>query len=72
MKNAIAGLLLVLVCGSGGVFAEDVREDAGEAALGVMEDFLVAFNARDEEAWADTLHFPHVRLASGQESSYQR
>jgi len=29
-----------------------------------MSAFLEAFNARDEAAWADTLHFPHVRLAS--------
>ncbi len=33
-------------------------------ALAVMEAFLSAFNDRDEAAWADTLHFPHVRLAS--------
>jgi hypothetical protein len=34
-------------------------------ALAVMEAFMRAFNARDEAAWADTLHFPHVRIASG-------
>lgn len=39
---------------------------AAEAgALAVMAEFLRAFNARDEAAWADTLHFPHVRIASG-------
>ena len=37
-------------------------EDAG--ARQAMDDFLTAFNARDEAAWADSLHFPHVRLAS--------
>eukprot|EP00752_Nemacystus_decipiens_P017638 g15809.t1 len=30
-----------------------------------MDDFLTAFNARDESGWADTLLFPHVRVASG-------
>lgn len=40
-------------------------EQAKTAALGVMEAFLLAFNARDEAAWADTLQFPHVRMASG-------
>ncbi|NKC00773.1 MAG: hypothetical protein GKR90_20070 [Pseudomonadales bacterium] len=29
-----------------------------------MDEFLSAFNARDEVRWADTLHFPHVRIAS--------
>ena len=33
------------------------------AARAVMTDFLEAFNRRDVEAWAKTLHFPHVRLA---------
>lgn len=40
-------------------------EQAKAAALGVMEAFMQAFNARDEAAWADTLQFPHVRMASG-------
>ncbi len=40
-------------------------EEAKAAAIGVMEAFLQAFNARDEAAWADTLQFPHVRMASG-------
>ena len=34
-------------------------------AVTVMHAFLAAFNARDEQAWAQTLHFPHVRVASG-------
>ena len=29
-----------------------------------MDEFLSAFNARDEVRWADTLLFPHVRIAS--------
>jgi hypothetical protein len=39
-------------------------------ALAVMEAFMSAFNARDEAAWADTLHFPHVRIASGGVTMY--
>jgi hypothetical protein len=39
--------------------------EARNAALAVMDAFLAAFNARDEAAWADTLLFPHVRIASG-------
>lgn len=40
--------------------------DAIVAARGVMEDFMTTFNARNESAWADTLLFPHVRIASGE------
>jgi hypothetical protein len=43
---------------------------AREAALAVMDAFLEAFNARDESAWADTLHYPHVRIASGTVAVY--
>lgn len=47
------------------------RTSAAEAAaLAVMDAFLAAFNARDEEAWAETLVYPHVRLASGTVAVY--
>ncbi len=35
------------------------------AAEAVMHEFIRTFNSRDEAAWADTLLFPHVRVASG-------
>ena len=34
-------------------------------ALKVMHDFMRTFNSRDTEAFADTLTYPHVRIASG-------
>jgi hypothetical protein len=43
---------------------------AEASALEVMDAFLAAFNASDVPAWADTLLFPHVRLASGQVRVY--
>jgi len=39
--------------------------DSVAAARAVMDDFMTHFNARDEARWADTLLFPHVRVASG-------
>lgn len=53
-------LLVILLLGSGAGRADAPAEEA----VRVMNDFLAAFNARDEAAWADTLLFPHVRLAS--------
>jgi len=40
-------------------------EAAVKAARLVMDDFMTHFNARDKVRWADTLLFPHVRVASG-------
>ncbi len=44
---------------------------AEKAALGTLDQFMVAFNARDMQAWADTIHFPHIRIASGQVSIFE-
>jgi hypothetical protein len=41
------------------------RDAAAKAAIGVVEAYMAAFNARDEQAWADTLNYPHLRLAPG-------
>lgn len=54
----------------GGRPADTGTAEAERAALAVMEDFLAAFNGRDEAAWADTLHFPHVRIASQRVAVY--
>jgi len=43
----------------------DIDEKALAAARGVMAAHMEALNARDGEALAATLHFPHYRLASG-------
>lgn len=34
----------------------------------VMDDFMTTFNARDVKAWAETFHYPHIRIASGEVS----
>lgn len=41
------------------------HSEAIAAARQVMDDFMTTFNARDEEAWAGTFHYPHIRIASG-------
>jgi hypothetical protein len=60
----IAAILLAVLSGWASMTWAQTADDPEAAALAVMDAFLVAFNARDEAAWADTLHFPHVRLAS--------
>ncbi len=41
-----------------------VKTAIAEANL-VMTEFMASFNARDAARWADTLLFPHIRVASG-------
>jgi hypothetical protein len=43
----------------------DERDQAEAAAIAVVERYMEAFNARDEDAWADTFNYPHLRVASG-------
>tara|TARA_B110000858_G_C17810077_1_gene480678 strand:- start:14332 stop:14826 length:495 start_codon:yes stop_codon:yes gene_type:complete len=41
------------------------KEAAIAGAMGAMDEFMLAFNARDPEAWAASLNYPQVRLAGG-------
>jgi hypothetical protein len=41
------------------------HQDAIDAAQGVLDEFMAAFNARDLARWNETFNFPSVRLASG-------
>lgn len=40
-------------------------EQAIESAMESLNVYMAAFNSRDSEAWAATLNYPHVRIASG-------
>ena len=58
-----AGLFFAVVLGvTSPAFAD---ETALKAARATMDDFMTAFNAKDEDAWAATFNYPHVRFASG-------
>ena len=43
---------------------------AENAAMGVLDRFMTAFNARDEAAMCGTFHYPHIRFASGAVRTY--
>ncbi len=68
LKMVLPSLFLCSCLMANPVFADAA---AREAATGVMADFLAAFNARDEAAWADTLVYPHVRIASSEVVIYE-
>ena len=42
------------------------------AAMKVLDDHLIALNARDEAALVATLHFPHYRLTSGRMKVWEK
>jgi len=49
------------------VLAQDAddNEQAIAGAMAAMDNFMLGFNAKDPQAWADSLNYPHVRFASG-------
>lgn len=63
MRSIISALVLGLAIFSPSLASAD--DAALAAARGVMDDFMTAFNAKDEDAWAATFNYPHVRFASG-------
>jgi hypothetical protein len=43
----------------------EIQQQAIAGAMAAMDDFMIGFNARDPQAWAASLNYPHVRFASG-------
>ncbi len=41
------------------------HRSAERAATAVLDEFMLAFNNQDMDAWSKTLNYPHVRFASG-------
>ena len=41
------------------------HDDQVAEAMKALDEFMATFNSRDMEAWAKTLNYPHVRIASG-------
>lgn len=60
-------LLTLLVVTASALFTgiQGVDASAEDEAMAVLDRYMEAFNARDEVAWAKTLNYPHVRIASG-------
>jgi hypothetical protein len=59
-------LVALIVLSISAVAQNSAEEEAAVAgAMGAMDAFMLGFNARDPEAWAASLNYPHVRFASG-------
>ncbi|MDF1854777.1 hypothetical protein [Pseudooceanicola sp.] len=46
--------------------------DVEQAALKVLDDFMVALNAQDSDGMRATLHFPHYRLSTSGVQVYEK
>jgi len=57
--------LSIILCllGSMDVYAD---QTPNQQAMQVLDEFMQGFNAYDAQAWMQTLHFPHYRLAKGE------
>lgn len=64
---SVVFISLSVLLGSTPISAQDDSEieEAIAGAMGAMDAFMLGFNARDPEAWAASLNYPHVRFASG-------
>ena len=52
--------------GAGAPLSEERAAPIAATAIAKVEEYMAAFNARDPAAWAATLHYPHIRIASGE------
>jgi hypothetical protein len=63
---AARALLLCALLASSVSAQEDTEiSDAIAGAMQAMDEFMLGFNAKDMDAWASSLNYPHVRFASG-------
>ena len=65
----LAAVLVLALAVAAPIEARDAEAEA--AAMKVLDDFMIAFNARDAAAFEAVLHFPHYRIASGNVSVLQ-
>ncbi len=64
--TTIAALLLLAGSMQAILAHADNPEVAAAGAMASLDEFMEAFNDRDMTVWAATLHYPHVRFASGE------
>lgn len=64
MRRTTGCLVLSVLVALGLALRPEAEEPSAETmALQSLDGFMAAFNARDPEAWAGTLNYPHVRIA---------
>ena len=66
MTRLLCRLSLVLLPITAAVHADEpAASTAEQQALATLDEFMEAFNSADAGRWAETLNYPHVRVAAG-------
>ena len=63
MKKPLTTIIFLFLLSTNATYA--LNDESIHQAMLALDAFMLAFNARDPEAWAETLNYPHVRFASG-------
>ena len=77
MKTKVFALMVLIGAALAPAFLFTARhalaavEDQSAAAMKALDEYMAAFNSRDEKAWAATLNYPHVRMAGGEVKVWQ-
>jgi hypothetical protein len=61
----IAAIAMVFALLPGVAPLQAVEDDPVAAAMKSLDEYMAAFNSKDSIAWAATLNYPHIRIASG-------
>lgn len=75
MKTLTLILLLITLTAAAQTPKKDaprVDKEVETAAMKVLDEYMAAWNKKDLEAWEQTFHFPHYRLASGKMSVLEK
>ena len=67
----LARVVVMLAVTGVGVVPARAQFASQNAAMSVLDRFMTAFNARDDEAMCRTFHYPHIRFASGAVRTYE-
>ena len=68
VKSVIPGAVLMTLALAPPAQAQFGPENA---AMGVLDEFMRVFNARDDAAMCRTFHYPHVLFADGEVRTYE-
>ena len=63
---ALIMAIAITVALPGSARAQDDNDEAIAGAMAALDEFMRTFNSRDMVAWAASLNYPHIRLASGE------
>ena len=65
IRHTIGLLSAALIAATTASTIDAAGSDAETEALAAVDRFMKEFNTADMDAWAGTLSYPHVRIASG-------